>query len=191
MRSSNLGVKWFALPALIFLASLTVQVLLKENAPQADAAEDDYDEQSDIRHQIKMQRRAMVKAEKAIEALKEHLAEEPDSKSLADAMAKEKHNSKKAKVAIHQLVLKDNENKNKTGLKLINRKPIRVKHFQNIGLDVSEHPEIVMYRIQWFSGGWSPWYVPGLNDVDWKLNGSRRVWCYFEDHNHEYIVENN
>ncbi len=56
-------------------------------------------------------------------------------------------------------------------------------------LDSSKHPEVLNYRIQWFSGTWSEWYTPGVNDLDWKTNpdGSYRlVWAYFGDHTHEY-----
>ena len=54
--------------------------------------------------------------------------------------------------------------------------------------------KIVAYKIQWFSGGWSKWYVPGVNDIDHKVNlnngacGMRRFWSYFFDHNHQYII---
>ena len=54
--------------------------------------------------------------------------------------------------------------------------------------------EIIAYRIQWFSGKWSGWYVPGYNDIDWKYGSCtnskalRRVWSYFYDHNHKYII---
>jgi hypothetical protein len=61
--------------------------------------------------------------------------------------------------------------------------PLRIKYWQDLGLDTSTHPEIYKYQIQWFSGYWSPWYTPGVNDVDWKLS-NRRVWSYFEDHNY-------
>jgi len=63
--------------------------------------------------------------------------------------------------------------------------------FEKLGLDISKHPEIMRYRIQWFSGAWSPWYVPGVGDEDWKVNidgTRRRVWSYFDDHNHEFEV---
>jgi len=63
--------------------------------------------------------------------------------------------------------------------------------FEKLGLDTSKHPEIMRYRIQWFSGAWSPWYVPGVGDEDWNTNldgTKRRVWSYFDDHNHEFEV---
>ncbi|MBM3228999.1 PKD domain-containing protein, partial [Candidatus Parvarchaeota archaeon] len=62
--------------------------------------------------------------------------------------------------------------------------------FGDLGLDTSAHPEILKYRIQWFSGGWSDWYTPGQNDIDWKVNNDgsqRRVWGYFADHTHEIV----
>ncbi|CAF2105780.1 unnamed protein product [Rotaria magnacalcarata] len=51
--------------------------------------------------------------------------------------------------------------------------------------------DIIAYKIQWFSGGWSGWYVPGVNDMDTKVNngnGLRRMWSYFYDHTHSYII---
>lgn len=61
--------------------------------------------------------------------------------------------------------------------------------------------EIVAYKIQWFNGRWSGWYVPGVNDIDHKYNtraqtcsvplrarSLRRVWSYFYDHTHKYII---
>ena len=59
---------------------------------------------------------------------------------------------------------------------------------------------IVAYKIRWFSGTWSGWYVPGVNDIDQKFNDSnwpgnmakhntmRRMWSYFYDHEHTYIM---
>jgi len=58
--------------------------------------------------------------------------------------------------------------------------------------------DIVAYRIKWFNGKWSAWYVPGVNDIDPKLNTTkdntlapRRMWSYFSDHTHEYIILTN
>ncbi|HEU4328240.1 MAG TPA: hypothetical protein VFS21_34200 [Roseiflexaceae bacterium] len=53
--------------------------------------------------------------------------------------------------------------------------------------------EIVAYKLQWFNGTWSDWYVPGVNDIDIKYNNGptnemRRFWSYFYDHNHTYII---
>ena len=60
---------------------------------------------------------------------------------------------------------------------------------------------IIAYKIRWFSGSWSGWYVPGHNDIDWKFNPSgrkcatpyekkslRRRWANFYDHTHKYII---
>jgi hypothetical protein len=59
---------------------------------------------------------------------------------------------------------------------------------------------IVVYKIKWFNGTWSGWYVPGVNDIDHKFNDSnwpgnmakhntmRRMWSYFYDHEHTYII---
>lgn len=61
---------------------------------------------------------------------------------------------------------------------------------------------IIAYRLRWFNGGWSGWFVPGVNDIDIKYNiygftappltsppGSmRRWWSYFTDHTHSFII---
>lgn len=51
---------------------------------------------------------------------------------------------------------------------------------------------IVAYKLQWFSGSWSGWYVPGVNDMDNKFNVGpgtlRRMWSYFYDHTHSYVI---
>ncbi len=63
--------------------------------------------------------------------------------------------------------------------------------FEKLGMDISAHPEILKYRIQWFNGGWSDWYVPGVGDQDSKNNidgTPRRMWSYFDDHTHEYVT---
>ncbi|OXA48198.1 uncharacterized protein LOC110855334 [Folsomia candida] len=59
---------------------------------------------------------------------------------------------------------------------------------------------IQSYGIQWFSGRWSH-YVKGNEDIDWvkteeeTCNGAqslagqeRRVWSYFFDHPHYYVI---
>ena len=61
--------------------------------------------------------------------------------------------------------------------------------------------DVIAYQIQWFNGRWSGWYVTGVNDIDWKFNvngracsvayqtnSMRRVWSYFYDHTHRYIL---
>ncbi|ESO07361.1 hypothetical protein HELRODRAFT_170694 [Helobdella robusta] len=60
---------------------------------------------------------------------------------------------------------------------------------------------IIAYKIQWFSGSWSGWFVPEYNDIDCKFNvqqtcngkqvcpnSLRRMWSYFYDHSHTYII---
>lgn len=51
---------------------------------------------------------------------------------------------------------------------------------------------IVAYKIQWSGGSWSAWFVPGVNDIDYKYNPGpntlRRMWSYFYDHNHSYVL---
>ncbi|MFA6273658.1 MAG: Ser-Thr-rich GPI-anchored membrane family protein, partial [Candidatus Paceibacterota bacterium] len=54
----------------------------------------------------------------------------------------------------------------------------------------SEASKVLRYRIQWFSGNWSPWYVPGESDIDsvkMPDGTDRRIWSYFDDHNHQYV----
>lgn len=60
--------------------------------------------------------------------------------------------------------------------------------------------DIVAYKIRWFNGNWSGWFVPGINDIDIKYNHQswvkgrashntmRRMWSYFYDHEHRYII---
>lgn len=62
--------------------------------------------------------------------------------------------------------------------------------------------KIAAYKILWFSGAWSGWFVPGVNDLDGKFNINpvtcggfpqkgntmRRMWSYFYDHTHKYIL---
>ncbi len=72
---------------------------------------------------------------------------------------------------------------------IIDEAALGTSTFANLGLDISTHPEILKYRIQWSGGGWSDWYTPGVDDVDWKADDvtkPRRVWAYFGDHAHEY-----
>ena len=71
--------------------------------------------------------------------------------------------------------------------RIVDEVALRTKYWQDLGLNTSAHPEIYKYQIQWFSGYWSPWYTPGVDDVDWALS-NRRVWAYFEDHNHRMKI---
>jgi hypothetical protein len=61
---------------------------------------------------------------------------------------------------------------------------------------------IAAYQIRWFNGNWSSWFVPGVNDIDGKVNvrsracrdfkvnpkSMRRWWSSFYDHTHKYIL---
>jgi hypothetical protein len=69
-------------------------------------------------------------------------------------------------------------------------KPTQDEYWPRLRLETALHPEIRRYRIKWFSGKWSPWLTPGVDDEDSKTNddGSRRrIWSYFSDH--EFQVE--
>lgn len=64
-------------------------------------------------------------------------------------------------------------------------KPTRDGYWPSLRLETWLHPEIRRYRIKWFSGKWSPWYTPGVDDLDSKTNDDgtqRRIWSYFHDH---------
>lgn len=62
----------------------------------------------------------------------------------------------------------------------------------NIGLDTSSKPEVLLYRVRWFSGGWSGWMTPGYGDV--LMEGNKpdprniRCWACFSDHEYEVIL---
>ncbi len=61
----------------------------------------------------------------------------------------------------------------------------------NLSLDQKKFGcHIVAYRIQWFSGSWSGWFVPGANDL-YKKPGEplRRFWACFNDHTFEIIYQ--
>ena len=47
---------------------------------------------------------------------------------------------------------------------------------------------IIAYQVQWFSGTWSRWYIPGEGDVYQKAyEPKRRFWACFCDHTHRYL----
>ena len=70
--------------------------------------------------------------------------------------------------------------------KIIEGTRLGTDYWHNLGLDISAHPEIKKYKIQWYSGAWAPeWYIPGENDIDWAIS-TRRVWSYFQDHTYKY-----
>ncbi|WP_051284163.1 hypothetical protein [Desulforegula conservatrix] len=58
----------------------------------------------------------------------------------------------------------------------------------NLNLDKKFGCKIIAYKIQWFSGDWSSWFVPGANDL-YKKEGEplRRFWACFNDHNFEIL----
>ncbi len=67
--------------------------------------------------------------------------------------------------------------------------PLGNDSYAKLGLDAWQHTDIMKYRIKWLSGIWSDWFVPGLDDVDWRTNADgtlRRVWAYFGSLTHEY-----
>jgi hypothetical protein len=80
------------------------------------------------------------------------------------------------------------DERNEDGLHILRRSATRNRYWQTLPLDSTDHPEIVQYRIRWYNGKWSPWYYPGKEDIDWKV-ATRRVWCYFDDHEHEFAVK--
>ncbi|MBL8679413.1 MAG: hypothetical protein JNK05_09625 [Myxococcales bacterium] len=51
---------------------------------------------------------------------------------------------------------------------------------------------VTAYRLRWFNGAWSGWYVAGVNDLDHKFNPGnntmRRMWSYFADHEHQALA---
>lgn len=50
--------------------------------------------------------------------------------------------------------------------------------------------DVVAYQIQWSNSSWSGWYVTGVNDIDVVPGtcGLRRMWAYFADLTHKYII---
>jgi hypothetical protein len=63
----------------------------------------------------------------------------------------------------------------------------RTPHWIDLGMDTSKHPEVVAYKVRWFSGAWSAWLVPGYNDP--MEDGRKlRLWACFNDHEYEVIT---
>lgn len=67
--------------------------------------------------------------------------------------------------------------------------------YQGLSLQIDQEiigGKIIAYQIRWFNGNWSTWFVPGINDIDQKYNPAnntmRRMWSYFYDHEHRYIL---
>ena len=63
--------------------------------------------------------------------------------------------------------------------------------------------KIYAYKLKWANGNWTPWFMPGENDIDtkhnrnrrlcfpplynWEKASLRRMWAYFIDHTHKFI----
>ena len=64
-----------------------------------------------------------------------------------------------------------------------------VEQCLNLSLDQKKWGcKIVAYRIRWFNGNWSGWFVPGVNDLYKKsFEPLRRFWACFNDHAFEII----
>ncbi len=64
---------------------------------------------------------------------------------------------------------------------------------QSLSLSLDEEilgKTIVAYQVQWFSGTWSKWYMPGEGDVYQKAyEPKRRFWACFYDHAHRYMYQ--
>jgi len=67
--------------------------------------------------------------------------------------------------------------------------------YQGLSLQIDQEilgGKVIAYQIRWFNGNWSAWFVPGVNDIDHKYNPAnntmRRMWSYFDDHEHRYIL---
>jgi hypothetical protein len=67
--------------------------------------------------------------------------------------------------------------------------------YQGLSMQIDQEilgGKVIAYQIRWFNGNWSPWFVPGVNDIDHKYNPDnnrmRRMWSYFDDHEHRYIL---
>jgi hypothetical protein len=67
------------------------------------------------------------------------------------------------------------------------RKPTNSTHWFLQGLNTSKHPEVLAYRIRWFSGKYSAWMAPGYNDREQGKGRDIRMWANFNDHPHEAI----
>ena len=64
-----------------------------------------------------------------------------------------------------------------------------VEQCLNLSLDQKKWGcRIVAYRIRWFNGNWSSWFVPSVNDLYKKsFEPLRRFWACFNDHAFEII----
>lgn len=73
------------------------------------------------------------------------------------------------------------------GVKRETNKPANNLHWIHLGMDTSKHPEVIAYKVKWFSGQWSCWLIPGYND---PIEDGRnlRAWACFNDHEHIVIT---
>jgi hypothetical protein len=65
--------------------------------------------------------------------------------------------------------------------------PQNTQHYLELAHDTTKHPDIVLYKIQWFAGHWSHWYSPGFNDAG-EDGRVMRLWSCFNDHNFEVVT---
>ncbi len=66
--------------------------------------------------------------------------------------------------------------------------PANTQYWLEQGMDTSKNPEVLAYRIKWFSGQWSGWYIPGSNDKLGNDERNIRCWACFNDHEFEVIT---
>lgn len=61
-----------------------------------------------------------------------------------------------------------------------------------LGLDTSARPDVILYKVKWFNGGWSEWLSPGFGDVVMARGKpdprNIRCWGCFDDHEYEVIL---
>ncbi|KAH3695168.1 hypothetical protein DPMN_082624 [Dreissena polymorpha] len=106
-------------------------------------------------------------------------------------------------IAVGQLVIYDATSQPKCTL--VGPRTKRLDCRWHAGLDmvdqIIEGGRIIAYKIQWFNLAWSDWYVSGMNDLDGKFNPNavpcavpvkanslRKMWSYFYDHTHQFII---
>jgi hypothetical protein len=68
------------------------------------------------------------------------------------------------------------------------RPPARNQHWIQLGLKTADHPEILLYKLRWFNGNWSAWFVPGFNDQVKNDPRNIRFWACFNDHQYEVVT---
>lgn len=73
------------------------------------------------------------------------------------------------------------------GVRVEKLPPRNTQHYLEQGYDTTKHPDVVLYKIQWFAGHWSHWFRPGFNDAE-ESDRRARHWGCFNDHNHEVVT---